>query len=313
MRSPVPVFVLDPISPRALARLGSGVVDWRDPAVAQWPGAADAVITRTSPVTAADIARARQLKVIGKHGVGVDNIAVAAARARGIPVVNTPGANGDAVAELVLGLALAAARHIVAADRVLRRGSLAAAPLPDGRELAGRRLGILGFGQVGRRVAGLFGRALRMSVAAYDPAVAVDTIRNGGAVPAASLEALLETSDVLSLHIPLTAATRGLIGAGELALMPEGSILINTARGGVVDEAALADALRRGRPVAAASDVFAAEPPPADHPLLQLPNFIATPHLGAATEEALDRVGFLVVDQVLEVLAGHAPRHPVHA
>jgi D-3-phosphoglycerate dehydrogenase / 2-oxoglutarate reductase len=307
----VPVFVLDPISPRALARLGGAVIDWRDPAVARWPETADAVITRTSPVGAADIGRARHLKVIGKHGVGVDNIAVAAARARGIPVVNTPGANGDAVAELVLGLALAAARHIVAGDRALHRGGPVPTPLPDGRELTGRRLGILGFGQVGRRVAALFARALRMPVAAYDPAVPAETMRAGGAQPAASFAALLAESDVLSLHVPLTAATRGLVGAGELALMPEGSILINTARGGVVDEAALAEALRRGRPSAAASDVFAAEPPPPDHPLLRLPNFIATPHLGAATEEALDRVGFLVVEQVLEVLAGRAPRHPV--
>jgi phosphoglycerate dehydrogenase-like enzyme len=307
----VAVFVLDPISPRALARLGSGVVDWRDPAIALWPEKADAIITRTSPVGAADIARARHLKIIGKHGVGVDNIAVAAARARGIPVVNTPGANGDAVAELVLGLALAAARHIVMGDRALRLGNPAAAALPNGRELAGRRLGIVGFGQVGRRVASLFARALGMSVAAYDAAVPVETIRAGGAAPAASFEALLRESDVLSLHVPLTRATRGLIGARELALMPEGGILVNTARGGVVDEAALADALRRGRPAVAASDVFALEPPPPDHPLLQLPNFIATPHLGAATEEALERVGFLVVDQILEVLAGRPPRHPV--
>jgi D-3-phosphoglycerate dehydrogenase / 2-oxoglutarate reductase len=305
------IFVLDPISSRALARLGNAVVDWRDAGVAEWPEKADAIITRTSPVGAADIDRARHLKVIGKHGVGVDNIAVAAARARGIPVVNTPGANGDAVAELVLGLALAAARHVVDGDRLLRRGNVASASFPNGRELAGRRLGILGFGQVGRRVAALFARALRMPVAAYDPAVPAETIRAGGAAAAVSLAALLRESDVLSLHVPLTAATRGMIGAEELALVPEGSILVNAARGGVVDEVALAEALRRGRPAAAASDVFAIEPPPPDHPLLQLPNFIATPHLGAATEEALERVGFLVVDQVLEVPAGPPPRHPV--
>ena len=253
----MPVFVLDPMSPRALARLGAGVVDWRDPAVAQWPEKADAVITRTSPVGADDIGRARRLKVVGKHGVGVDNIAVAAARARGIVVVNTPGANGEAVAELVLGLALAAARHLVAGDRALRRGGPAAPPLLNGRELSGRRLGVVGFGQVGRRVADLFVRALRMSAAAYDPAVPAETIRALGAEPAASLAELLAASDVVSLHVPLTAATRGLIGSTELALMRESSILVNTARGGIVDETALADALARGRPAAAASDVFA--------------------------------------------------------
>ena len=307
----MPVYVLDPISPRALARLGPDVVDWRDPALAAWPERADAIITRTSPVAAADIARARRLKVIGKHGVGVDNIALDAARARGIPVVNTPGANADGVAELVLAMALAAARHLVAADRALRAGNLAPASLPPGRELAGRRLGVAGFGQVGRRVADLFARALRMPVMAYDPALPAEAIRAAGATPAGSIDELVAASDVLSLHLPLTAATRGLIGARELALMPEGAILINTARGGIVDEAALAAALRRGRPAAAASDVFVTEPPPPDHPLLLLPNFIATPHLGAATAELLDRVGLLVVEQVLEVLAGKPPRHPV--
>jgi D-3-phosphoglycerate dehydrogenase / 2-oxoglutarate reductase len=307
----VPVFVLDPISPRALARLGKDVVDWRDPALATWPDQAEAIITRTSPVGAADIARARRLRVIGKHGVGVDNIALDAARARGIPVVNTPGANADGVAELVLGMALAAARHLVAADRALRAGTLAQAALPGGHELAGRRLGIAGFGQVGRRVADLFARALRSPVTAYDPALPAEAIRAAGAAPAASIAALVAESDVLSLHLPLTAGTRGLIGARELALMPEGSILINTARGGIVDEAALAAALRIGRPAAAASDVFVTEPPPPDHPLLRLPNFIATPHIGGATDEALDRVGLLVVEQVLEVLAGKPPRHPV--
>ena len=307
----MPVYVLDPISPRALARLGAEVVDWRDPAVAAWPDHADAVITRTSPVAAADIARARRLRVIGKHGVGVDNIALDAARARGIPVVNTPGANADGVAELVLALALAAARHLLAADRALREGRLAQANLPAGHELAGRRLGIAGFGQVGRRVADLFVRALRTPVAAYDPALGAEAIRAAGAAPAASIAALLAESDVLSLHLPLTAGTRGIIGARELALMPEGGILVNTARGGIVDETALAEALARGRPAAAASDVFVVEPPPVDHPLLRLPNFIATPHLGGATEEALDRVGLLVAEQVLEVLAGKPPRHPV--
>jgi D-3-phosphoglycerate dehydrogenase / 2-oxoglutarate reductase len=308
----VAVFVLDPISPRALARLANvEIVDWRDSAVKDWPEAAEAVIVRTSPMSATDIARARRLKIIGKHGVGVDNIAIEAARARGIVVVNTPGANADAVAELALGMALAAARHLVAADRALRDGNSAHAKLPSGRELAGRRLGIAGFGQVGRRVADLFARALRSPVAAYDPGLSADQIRAGGATPVASLDALLGQSDIVSLHLPLMAATRGLIGARELGLMPEGSILINTARGGIVDEAALVDALKAGKPAAAASDVFVTEPPPADHPLLKLANFIGAPHIGAATEEALDRVGIMVVEQVLEVLAGRPPRHPV--
>jgi D-3-phosphoglycerate dehydrogenase len=309
----VPVHVLDPISPRALERLAAetAVIDWRDPAVADWHGEAEGVIVRTARVTAADLARAPRLRVIGKHGVGVDNIDIAAARARGVAVVNTPGANADAVAELTLTLALASARHVVAADRGLRAGQVGKALLSSGRELAGRRLGIAGFGQVGRRVADLFARALRCPVTAYDPGLADAVIRAAGATPVASLDALLAASDIVSLHLPLSAETRSAIGARELALMPEGAILINTARGGIVDETALAVALAQGRPAAAASDVFVIEPPPPDHPLFRLDNFIATPHLGAATVEALDRVGLVVVEEVLAVLAGRAPRYPV--
>jgi len=306
------ICVLDSISEKAMAllRQQAEIIDRTHREFAAWPDVADAVITRTSPLPAETVARVRRLKVIGKHGVGVDNIDVAAAAARGIVVVNTPGANADAVAELTLGLALTAARHVVMLDRRLRDGNVPK-PLPVGRELAGCRLGVAGFGQVGRRVAELFRRALGCAVTAFDPGVAPDAMRAVGVMRAESLDALLSGNDIVSLHLPLTAATRHAIGRPQLAAMPPRSILINVARGGVVDEAALADALRLGRPGAAASDVFAVEPPPPDHPLLRLDNFIATPHVGAATEEALDRVGLLVVEQVLDVLAGRPPRYPV--
>ena len=306
------ICVLDSISEKAtsLLRRQTEVIDRTHPGFAAWPDLADAVITRTSPLPAETIGRARRLKVIGKHGVGVDNIDVAAAAARGIVVVNTPGANADAVAELTLGLALAAARHVVMLDGRLRDGNLPE-PLPVGRELAGCRFGVAGFGQVGRRVAELFRRALGCAVTAFDPGVAPDAMQAAGVVPAESLDALLSGSDIVSLHLPLTAATRHAIGRPQLAAMRPRSILINVARGGIVDEAALAEALHLGLPGAAASDVFAVEPPPPDHPLLRLDNFIATPHVGAATEEALDRVGLLVVEQVLDVLAGRPPRYPV--
>jgi D-3-phosphoglycerate dehydrogenase len=306
------ICVIDPISEKAmeLLRRQAEVVDRAHPAFAAWPDLADAVITRTSPLPAETIRRARHLKVIGKHGVGVDNIDITAAAARGIVVVNTPGANADAVAELTLGLALAAARHVVMLDRRLRDGNVPKR-LPVGRELAGCRLGVAGFGQVGRRVSELFRRALGCAVTAFDPGVTADVMRAADIMPAPSLDALLAENDIVSLHLPLTAATHHAIGSRQLAAMPPRSILINVARGGIVDEDALADALRLGRPGAAASDVFADEPPPPDHPLLRLDNFIATPHVGAATEEALDRVGLLVAEQVIDVLAGRAPRHPV--
>ncbi len=302
------VHVLEPISAAALARLSEGaeVVDWRDPRVTRWPEEADGLIVRTQPVAEADVARARRLKVIGKHGVGTDNIPLAAARAKGIPVVNTPGANADGVAELVLTLALAAARHVVSLDRALRAGTLGA--IPSGRELMGCTLGVVGFGETGRRTADLFHRAFRSPVLIFKPGL---TAAPEGMEVMGSLGDLLPRVDILSLHLPLSAATRHLIGARELGLMRHGSILVNAARGGLVDEVALAEALDRGRPAAAAFDAFEVEPAPRDHPLLCQANFIATPHIGAATQEALDKVGLLVVDQVLEVLAGKPPRFPV--
>lgn len=308
----MPVYVLDPISPLALARLKErvAVVDWRDPAVEEWPERALGLIVRTHPVPAADIARARHLKVIAKHGVGFDNIPIPAAWEKGVTVVSTPGANAESVAEFTLGLAIAAARHIAAADRALRAGTSGKPALPSGRELGGRPLGVIGFGAVGRRVGALFRRAFGSAVSAYDPGLSDDEIRLGGAEPAA-LDTLLATSAVVSLHLPLTAQTRHVIDARALALMAPDSILINTARGGIVDEGALAAALAAGRPGAAASDVFEVEPPPPDHPLLRLPNFIATPHIGAATKEALDRVGLSVVEQVIDVLEGRVPPHVV--
>jgi len=309
----MPVYVIEPISPRALARLkeAAAVVDWRDPAVGDWPEHAEGLVVRIRPVAAADVARAKKLKVIGKHGVGFDNIPLDAARAKGITVVNTPGANADGVAELVLGLAISAARHVVAGDRALRAGTLGKPALPVGRELAARPVGIAGFGAVGRKVAGLFSRAFDAPVIAHDPMLSADAIRAVGAEPVASIEELLERSAVVSLNLPLTPETRNLLDARALARMAPDSILVNTARGGIVDELALAEALAKGRPGAAAGDVFAVEPPPPDHPLLKLPNFIATPHLGSATAESLDRVGLSVAEQVIDVLEGRLPPHVV--
>jgi len=282
------------------------VVDWRDPRVGLWPEEADGLIVRTQPVAEGDVARAKRLKVIGKHGVGTDNIPLAAAKAKGIPVVNTPGANADGVAELVLTLALAAARHVVSLDRALRSGTLQV--IPSGRELAGATLGVVGFGKTGRRTADLFRRAFRSPVLILKPGM---TVAPEGMEMVPSLADLLPRVDILSLHLPLTPKTRHMIGAREFELMREGSILVNAARGGLVDEAALGPALDRGRPGAAAFDAFEVEPAPADHPLLQRPNFIATPHVGAATQEALDKVGLMVVDQVLAVLAGKPPEFRV--
>lgn len=264
----------------------------------------DAVISRTVDLSGAAIDACPTLKVISKHGVGVSNIDVAAATARGIPVYVTPGANAQSVAELTLALMFAAARRVPWMDRELRAGRWARAQ--DGMELQGRTLGIVGFGQVAQRVARVC-LALGMRVAAFDPALAGAAARPADVDCCDTLDALLAASDVVSLHIPLTAQTRGLIGAAQLAAMKPGAILVNTARGEVVDEAALVAALRSGQLHAAGLDTMAVEPLPADSPLLALGNVVLTPHVGGSTPAALAAMASGAVRNVLGYLQGTPP------
>lgn len=228
------------------------------------------------------------LRVVVKYGAGTDNIDLDAARERRVHVEAVPGANARAVAELTITLLLALARHVLHHDRLVRSGSW---DRRIGVELGGRLLGIVGYGSVGRQVAGL-ARALGMEVVAHDPFVTTSD------VPLVDLPTLLSTSDAVTLHVPLTADTRGMIGARELARMRPGAFLVNTARGGIVDEGALAAALAEGRLVGAASDVFEREPPEGS-PLLRLDNFVASPHAGAATVEAARRTGVAAVRALL--------------
>lgn len=301
------VYVLDPIHERALKLLQEefAVVSWWDLAVAAWHGRADGVIVRTHRITRADLTRARRLKVIGKHGVGTDNIDLEAAAERGVRVVNTPQANLEAVAELTLGLTLAVARKISLADRRLRENRLPSQSDLIGVELQGKALGLVGLGAIGRRVAALFHAAFAMEVLAHDPYLPEKEWAASGAKRIDRLQALLPLADVVSLHLPLTAETRGLIGARELKTMRPTAFLINTSRGGIVDEKALHAALEAGGPPAgAAADVFEVEPPPVNHPLLHSDRFVATPHLGAVTEESMLRMGYSVVEQVKAELVG---------
>jgi D-3-phosphoglycerate dehydrogenase len=306
------VYVLEPIAPGAIAILERccDIVPPDDPRRSHWPDDADAVIVRTSRIDADGIAAARRLKVIGKHGVGVDNIDLDAARGRGIAVISTPGANANAVAELAVGLALAVARRIALQDRHLRQGGpLIRSEL--GFELTGRTIGVIGLGAVGRRTAALFRAAFGGPVLGYDPYAPEPAWIDAGIERCVEQETLLERADIVTVHAPLTPATTNMIDAAGLARMRPGAILLNLARGGVVDEAALYDALTAGRLGGAASDVFVAEPPAPDHPLLSLANFVATSHIGAATRESMDRMGDAVVAGVLAVLEGREPDHRV--
>lgn len=259
----------------------------------------DAVISRTVPLTARHMAACPTLRIVCKHGVGVPNIDVAAATERGIPVCVTPGANAQSVCEMTLGLMFAAARRLAWLDAELRAGRWSRAQ--DGLELHGRTLGLVGLGAVGQRVAAV-ALALGMPVVAFDPSVTTLPAALEGVRRLSSVDAVVELADVLSLHVPLTGATRGLMDAARIARMPRGAILINTARGEVVDEIALIAALRSGRLRAAGLDTMSVEPLPPDHPLLLLPNVVLTPHVGGSTPAALDAMALGAARTVLAFL-----------
>lgn len=268
----------------------------------------DAILVRSrTKITREVLAAAPQLKVVGRAGVGVDNIDLTAARERGVAVVNAPNANTTAVAELTMGLMLSLARQVPQATASLRAGEWRKAEF-SGIELHGKTLGLIGVGRVGSAVATL-GTALGMRVLGYDPLVPPEVLRQRGAEPA-ELEALLAESDFISLHVPLDQGTQQMINAEQLARIKPGAFLVNTARGRVVDEAALLQALQSGRIAGVGLDVFGREPPGPD-PLLQHPGVVATPHIGAQTAEARRRVALDIASEVLAALRGEPLRWQV--
>ncbi|MGO4303235.1 hydroxyacid dehydrogenase [Cupriavidus sp. RAF12] len=262
----------------------------------------DAVISRTVALSAQAIASCPTLKVISKHGVGVGNIDVEAATRRGIPVYVTPGANAQSVAEMTLGLMFSASRRIGWMDAELHGGRWSRAQ--DGVELHGKTIGLVGFGQIGQRVAKVC-LALGMKVVAFDPAARNGSSPVDGAMLVASMAELLPQADVLSLHVPLNKHTRNMLGDEQLSQLPKGAILINTARGEVVDESALVAALQDGRLFAAGLDTMAVEPLPADSPLTTLKNVVLTPHVGGSTPAALAAMAGAAARNVLGWLGGN--------
>src|SRR5438105_3411043 len=246
---------------------------------------ADGVIIRSGTTLTAELLEAPgRLKAIVRAGVGVDNIDVAAATRRGIVVMNTPGGNTVSTAEHTVTMLMALARHVPAADASLHAGKWERTKFV-GTQLAGKTLGVVGLGRIGREVARR-AAGLDMKVVGFDPFLAPDRAAQLGIEAVSGLAELLPRCDFLTVHTPLTDETRDLIGAAQLANLPRGARVLNCARGGIINEQALADALRSGHLAGAALDVFEQEPPPADHPLLKLPNVVVTPHLGASTVEA---------------------------
>ena len=297
------VLVREPIAEAGLALLQERFdvdVD-ADSDLAARIGDYEAIVIRSATkLDASLIERAERLKVIGRAGVGVDNIDVEAATRRGIVVANAPESTVISAAEHTIGLLFALSRHIPQAHAALKEGRWERSRY-GGLELAGKTLGVLGFGRIGQQVARR-ALGLEMRVVAHDPFVARERFRELGVERIETQDEVLAVADFLTLHLPLTAETRGSIGTEFFKRLREGARLVNAARGELVDEAALLDALRSGKVAAAALDVFGSEP--YSGPLLELDNVVVTPHLAASTEEAQDRAGVIVAEQVAAALDG---------
>jgi D-3-phosphoglycerate dehydrogenase len=303
---PAKIFVADDVSDSGLEplRAASFMVERRTglagddlrTAVADCEGL---IVRSATKVTAELMDAAKNLRVIGRAGVGVDNIDVPAATARGVVVMNAPDGNTITTAEHTIALLVALARSVPQANTSLKSGKWERKNFV-GTELQGKTLGIVGLGRIGKIVASR-ARALGMKIVAYDPFIATDQSRDLE-IESASLDEVLSRADFLTIHTPLTPETRGLINAGALAKMKRGARVINCARGGLIDEGALYDAIKSGQIGGAALDVFEQEPPPSDHPLISLNQVIATPHLGASTTEAQEGVAFTVAEQMRDYL-----------
>lgn len=310
------ILVADPIAEDGITRLQAvGDVEialkLTEEQLVERVGPFQALVVRSeTKVTDKVIAAGSNLKVIGRAGVGVDNIDVEAASERGVLVVNAPTGNTVAAAEHTLALMLALARNVARGDASLRAGKWERSQLV-GSELRGKTLAVVGLGKIGAEIARM-AQGLQMRVLAFDPLVSRERAAQLG-VELGSLDEILAEADVLTVHTPLSDSTRGMIGAEQLALMPQGARVLNVGRGGIIDETALAEAVKSGHLAGAAVDVFTKEPPPPESPLLQDPRILVTPHLGASTVEAQLSVATDVADQIAEVLSGRPARWAVNS
>ncbi|HTU00276.1 MAG TPA: hydroxyacid dehydrogenase [Candidatus Sulfotelmatobacter sp.] len=270
---------------------------------------ADAVLVRVAKLTAEVIAAGKRLKVIGKHGVGTDNIDISAATRQGVLVTNTPQANSTSVAEHALALLLAVARRIGESERDLAQRKLRVQKVYQGFELSGKVMGIIGLGSAGFRLARMTGQGLGMRVIGFDP---YKSPWPEGIEECRELAPLLAQADFVSIHVPLTKETKNLIGEAALAAMKPTAVLVNTSRGGIVNEKAVAAALWAGRLLGAGLDVVEDEPLKPDHPLNGVPNLILTPHMAGVTDEAMMRMAEDSAEDILRVLKGERPKYPVN-
>jgi D-3-phosphoglycerate dehydrogenase / 2-oxoglutarate reductase len=303
------IYVLDPFFPIGVeyAEQRAEVVRWDDPRVKNWHEDADGIMVRGSKIRADDIARAKKLKVISKQGVGIENVDVAAATARGIAVYRTPGVNKEAVAEHALALALAVVRRVSEFDRMIRSGRTVERANFIGLESWGKTVGIVGMGDIGTRSARKWHGAFDAKIIAYDPYVEAGRWPDIPHTRAKSLQEVLTQADILTLHLPFTDESNGMINAAALALMKPTAVVVNTSRGGIVDEKALYQAVSSGKLFGAGLDVFDIEPPTTENPLTKLPTVVLTPHAAGGTYETQVRSSMLVAGQLFEALAGGQP------
>lgn len=309
------VLVPQPIADEGIELLLSSELEvveppaWDAATLGEYIGDCRGVLSRTAPMTSKVLERARDLRVIARHGVGLDNIDLEYCAERSIVVTNTPEANATAVAEHTLGMIVAVVKNMLLGDKEIRKGHFDARDRLYGIELEGKTLGVVGLGRIGRLVARKAARGLDMKIVGYDPYLHDQDLPEF--VRRMELEDLLATSDVVTLHLPLTEETRNLLGKEQISAMKDGAYLINCARGVIVDEGALEEALRSGKLSGAALDVFADEPTGQDHPLWDFKNVIVTPHMAAFTEESVVRMAVHAAEGVISVARGEPPRWPV--
>jgi len=309
------VAILQTIHPSGIKLLKSQnveVVEFPHPSrdtVANVISQVDGIIVRTFPISAELIGGCPSLRVIGRYGVGVDNVDIPKATEQRIPVVYAPVANTQTVAEHALALMLGLAKQLVNTDTSLRKGDWAIRDKNVSIDLEGKALGLIGLGQIGSAVARMALTAFGMTVLAYDPFISYGKPPVQGISFTESLDELLKGSDFVSIHVPSTKQTEHMIGREELAMMKSSAFLINTSRGNIIDEEALALALRQRQIAGAGLDVFETEPPKPNHPLFQLPNVIVTPHMAGMTRESVVRISTTVAQGVLDVLQGRRPQY----
>jgi len=319
------ILVTEEIHPEAIAILekSAQVIRPRDTsreALLEALSEAEGVIPRKSRITAEDMKHAPRLKIIARHGVGYDTVDIKEATRRGILVTNTPGANTESVAEFAIGFMISCLRCFNRGQGVLRnppRQGLSLSGIASDQyltemDLEGKVLGVIGTGRIGSSVARKCRAAFDVRVLGYDPYVEAEEMAGRGAQKMESLAEMLPSINILTIHCPLTEETRGMVGQKELAMMKRGSYVINTARGGILDESALYQALHSGHIAGAALDVWEIEPPDPFNPLLSLENVVATPHIAGTAEESLRRMAITAVEEVLLALKGEQPRFVVN-